>query len=222
MIQPVLFVVTLSIAPQDVEHPTRGPTAEEIQPHVVRIQHDASYIVLVHSSINHQCPMASPSQHQSNFFSIGCMPRFPPSTSTASRPARGSIGSSFSLGPQQLIDSYLDAHNLSSTTMSPNQSLALDPNRSMLSASPRRRRQKHPLATDTTDVFQDSFVEGEDEEEYSEWGIVDRMRLWRHDAMMQHLYETAIFWGDKVLSWTSTYTCLHHPQYNIHLGMHCL
>ena len=32
--------------------------------------------------------------------------------------------------------------------------------------------------------------------------IVDRIRLWQHDAMMQHLYQTAIFWGDKVFSWT--------------------
>ncbi|KZT29838.1 TPR-like protein [Neolentinus lepideus HHB14362 ss-1] len=32
--------------------------------------------------------------------------------------------------------------------------------------------------------------------------MVDRMRLWRHDAMMQHLYDTATFWGDKVLSFT--------------------
>ncbi|EKM78129.1 hypothetical protein AGABI1DRAFT_61147 [Agaricus bisporus var. burnettii JB137-S8] len=33
--------------------------------------------------------------------------------------------------------------------------------------------------------------------------MVDRMRLWRHDALMQHLYETAAFWGDKILSWTN-------------------
>lgn len=32
--------------------------------------------------------------------------------------------------------------------------------------------------------------------------MVEKMRTWRHDAMMQHLYETAAFWGDKVLSWT--------------------
>ena len=44
-------------------------------------------------------------------------------------------------------------------------------------------------------------VHGEDEEERS-WDMVDSMRLWRHDAIMQHLYETAAFWGDKVLSWT--------------------
>lgn len=97
--------------------------------------------------------------------------------------------------------------------------LALDPNRSMLTssprASPRRHRRlkdsssRHPLANDTMDVFQDLEAEqdldgDEDDEDDGEWGIVDRMRLWRHDALMQHLYETAAFWGDKVLSWTST------------------
>ncbi|KAG8959317.1 anaphase promoting complex subunit cdc16 [Tulasnella sp. 419] len=41
---------------------------------------------------------------------------------------------------------------------------------------------------------------GELDEE--DWSIVDRMRLWRHDAMMQHLHESAVFWGDKILSWT--------------------
>ncbi|KAG6915872.1 hypothetical protein DXG01_009480 [Tephrocybe rancida] len=61
---------------------------------------------------------------------------------------------------------------------------------------------QHPLANDTTDVFQDSDDDGDDDEEY-EWGMVDRMRLWRHDALMQHLYETAAFWGDKIVSWTN-------------------
>lgn len=125
---------------------------------------------------------------------------------------RGSIGSSFSFGPQHLVDSYIDAN---SSTVSNPISVALDPNRSVLPASPlrssprRHRRAKsstsrhpHPLANDTTDVFQDSEDDADDESEY-EWGIVDRMRLWRHDALMQHLYETAAFWGDKVLSWTN-------------------
>ncbi|KAH7920411.1 TPR-like protein [Leucogyrophana mollusca] len=52
------------------------------------------------------------------------------------------------------------------------------------------------------DVFQDSEAEADNDAEY-EWGMVDRMRLWRHDALMQHLYETAAFWGDKILSWTN-------------------
>ncbi|OCF40492.1 anaphase-promoting complex subunit 6 [Kwoniella heveanensis CBS 569] len=45
--------------------------------------------------------------------------------------------------------------------------------------------------------------EAEGEEEERTWSMVDSMRLWRHDAIMQHLYETAAFWGDKVLSWTA-------------------
>lgn len=114
---------------------------------------------------------------------------------------RASINSSFSFGPQSLVNSFVG----------PNSSLALDPNRSVLPSSPLRssprahRRTKgsigrHPLANDNTDVFQDSDDEGDEE---FEWGIVDRMRLWRHDALMQHLYDTAAFWGDKVLSWTN-------------------
>ena len=42
-----------------------------------------------------------------------------------------------------------------------------------------------------------------DDEDEHEWGMIDRMRLWRHDALMQHLYETAAFWGDKIVTWTS-------------------
>ena len=54
------------------------------------------------------------------------------------------------------------------------------------------------------DVFQDLEAEEDFDDDDGEWGVVDRMRLWRHDALMQHLYETAAFWGDKILSWTST------------------
>ena len=62
------------------------------------------------------------------------------------------------------------------------------------------------MANDTN-VFQDSDNEEEEEDSKYEWGMVDRMRLWRHDALMQHLYDTAAFWGDKIVSWTST--CRH-------------
>jgi anaphase-promoting complex subunit 6 len=72
---------------------------------------------------------------------------------------------------------------------------------------------RHPLANDSMDVFQDPEMESDNED--GEWGMVDRMRLWRHDALMQHLYETAAFWGDKILSWTSK-SCRHescqHPD----------
>ncbi|SJL04405.1 uncharacterized protein ARMOST_07771 [Armillaria ostoyae] len=125
---------------------------------------------------------------------------------------RSSFGSSFSFGPHNM-DSYIEDGN--SSTMSWSKSVALDPNRSMLPVSPlglsprRQRKAKessvrppHPLTIDTTDVFQGPEDDADDEQEH-EWGIIDRMRLWRHDAMMQHLYETAAFWGDKILSWTN-------------------
>ncbi|KAF9565181.1 TPR-like protein [Agrocybe pediades] len=136
----------------------------------------------------------------------GPMPRL--SSPSGSR-QRGSIASMFSYGPQTLVDSYADA-NTSSLSRA---NTSLDPNRSVLTASPQRSPRKHkkgksslgrahPLANDTTDVFQDSEDDADDESEY-EWGMVDRMRLWRHDALMQHLYDTAAFWGDKILSWTN-------------------
>jgi anaphase-promoting complex subunit 6 len=132
----------------------------------------------------------------------------PPGPAAYSHP-RASINSSFSFGPQSLVNSFVGS----------NPSLALDPNRSVLPSSPLRssprahRRTKgsigrHPLANDNTDVFQDSDDEGDED---FEWGMVDRMRLWRHDALMQHLYETAAFWGDKVLSWTSCVLSLFYP-----------
>ena len=121
---------------------------------------------------------------------------------------RGSINSSFSFGPQHLVDSYR------SSVASRSQS-ALDPNCSILQVSPLRSsphrrlkrkdhvsRHPHPLANDTSDVFQDSEIDA-DQEDDDGWDIVDRMRLWRHDALMQHLYETAAFWGDKIMTWTS-------------------
>ncbi|KAF7794820.1 hypothetical protein EIP86_005962 [Pleurotus ostreatoroseus] len=139
-------------------------------------------------------------------FAIPAVPNLP--SPSSSRP-RHSIGSSFSFGPQSLISSITEASATSHA-----RSFALDPNSSILPTSPfrssprRPRRPKastsrHPLANDTTDIFQDSIVEGEEDEEEYELGMVDRMRLWRHDALMQHLYDTAAFWGDKVVSWTN-------------------
>ena len=60
----------------------------------------------------------------------------------------------------------------------------------------------------------DDFVNGDglvDDEEGEEedqepvdpsWEMIARMRTWRHDAIHQHLYETAGFWGDKIFTWT--------------------
>ncbi|WRT68218.1 uncharacterized protein IL334_005194 [Kwoniella shivajii] len=50
--------------------------------------------------------------------------------------------------------------------------------------------------------IQEQEAEEQAEEEDVNWSMIDSMRIWRHDAIMQHLYETAAFWGDKILSWT--------------------
>jgi hypothetical protein len=53
-------------------------------------------------------------------------------------------------------------------------------------------------------------TEDEDDENDADdmsWGMIDSMRLWRNDAIIQHLYETAAFWGDKILSWTGAFHC---------------
>ncbi|KAF7327565.1 TPR-REGION domain-containing protein [Mycena kentingensis (nom. inval.)] len=129
--------------------------------------------------------------------------RFPSHPSRASPPpSRRSSINSFSFGPQQLVDLYLDA-NTSATS-------SLDPNRSILPVSPLRSSPRHqrPKENNTTNrgphpLANDTFNQDESSESSTEWNIIDRMRLWRHDALMQHLYETAAFWGDKVLSWTS-------------------
>ncbi|KAJ3002162.1 hypothetical protein NUW54_g5997 [Trametes sanguinea] len=130
------------------------------------------------------------------------IPRLP--SPSGSRP-RHSINNSFSFGPQNLVDSLAEANT---SGASDRRRSYLDPSRSILHASPLRssprvsRRAKttasrHPLANDTTDVFQDD-ADDEGEDEAHEWTIVDRMRLWRHDALMQHLYDSAAFWGDKI------------------------
>ncbi len=41
-----------------------------------------------------------------------------------------------------------------------------------------------------------------DDDEESEWTMIDSMRIWRSDAMTHHLYETAAFWANKILDWT--------------------
>ncbi|KAF8510783.1 hypothetical protein JB92DRAFT_2938245 [Gautieria morchelliformis] len=146
----------------------------------------------------------------------GPIPTLP---SGSGRP-RTSFSTSFSYGPQSLVNSILASTRSGSPLHStPNASTSgippvLDPNSSTFQASPRikaesqsgKRSGRHPLAESRNGPGMGSDQEGDDEEEEVEqedWTMVDRMRLWRHDALMQHLYETAAFWGDKVLSWTN-------------------
>jgi anaphase-promoting complex subunit 6 len=78
--------------------------------------------------------------------------------------------------------------------------------------SPRKRQERQMVdETDTSMQVEDlgliaDELDSEDEEdEEVNWGMIDSMRIWRNDALMQHLYETASFWGDKILSWTGKF-----------------
>lgn len=52
------------------------------------------------------------------------------------------------------------------------------------------------------------IIDGEDGAEPC-FTLVDRMRNWRNDAMTQHLYGTAEFWGSKVFGLTGRLQLLH-------------
>lgn len=72
--------------------------------------------------------------------------------------------------------------------------------------SPRKhaqaRQQEQAVEAEPEEVIM-TDDEGDEEEEVN-WGMIDSMRLWRQDAITQHMYQTAAFWGDKILSWTGT------------------
>ena len=115
--------------------------------------------------------MASTPPPPNNFF-------IPPIPRVNAR-QRGSLNTSFSFGPQSLVNSYIEANSSSLS--------ALNPNRSILQVSPirpsptrplRRAREsigRHPLANETTDIFQDTTDLSEsatdEQEDEVEWGI---------------------------------------------------
>ncbi|ELU40752.1 cell division control protein 16 [Rhizoctonia solani AG-1 IA] len=104
--------------------------------------------------------------------------------------ARGSLSTSISMGPHGLV------HSLYAASPTPPTRHHLDANASTLSASPRTSRirrdftslGRHPLANDGDE----NTTFGDDEEDSDDWTIVDKLRMWRHDAMMQHLYDTLL------------------------------
>ncbi|RXK38138.1 anaphase-promoting complex subunit 6 [Tremella mesenterica] len=144
-------------------------------------------------------------------------------------PARSSLSNSFSLAPTSLLDpeegdsvsfsfSYPTRRALSSAALS---HAAEQGNKGMAQVSPRlkpiTRNARQTIVQDKhtrvrsrlvheindKDKGKGKGVVDEDDGEERTWSMVDSMRLWRHDAIMQHLYETASFWGDKILSWTA-------------------
>ncbi|GAA6027906.1 hypothetical protein JCM8097_001775 [Rhodosporidiobolus ruineniae] len=93
--------------------------------------------------------------------------------------------------------------------------LSLSPRRPSLAqsgstATTRPRHRGTPLAysnaphhRDGHDADASGFLGQSMLDEDAPWTMVDRMRNWRNDAMTQHLYDSAKFWGSKVLGMTS-------------------
>jgi len=91
--------------------------------------------------------------------------------------------------------------------------LSLSPRRPSLaqsgSTTTTRPRRGTPLAfarpagaaADGGDDDHSGFL-GQSVDEAAPWTLVDRLRNWRNDAMTQHLYDSAKFWGGKVLELT--------------------
>ncbi|GAA5861337.1 hypothetical protein JCM8547_006096 [Rhodosporidiobolus lusitaniae] len=83
--------------------------------------------------------------------------------------------------------------------------LSLSPRRPSLapsgSTATTRPRRGTPLAFAHHDADDSGFL-GQSIDEDAPWTMVDRMRNWRNDAMTQHLYDSAKFWGGKVLGMT--------------------
>ncbi|GAA6010469.1 hypothetical protein JCM11491_006953 [Sporobolomyces phaffii] len=85
---------------------------------------------------------------------------------------------------------------------------------STLSLSPRRPSLANSGSTATTrprrgatglaynSIGDDTSLMDDEEDSSAPWTMIDRMRNWRNDAMTQHLYDSAKFWGGKVLGLT--------------------
>ena len=89
----------------------------------------------------------------------------------------------------------------STSPADPTTKLRRQSNLSTLSLSPR------PPTTSSTATTRPRRTPGyqQDESSYIEeepYTLVDRLRNWRNDAMTQHLYGTAEFWGSKVFGLT--------------------
>ncbi len=64
-------------------------------------------------------------------------------------------------------------------------------------SSPQPANVRAAFGAESADEADDISLDGEEEEAAS---TLTRLRRWRQDAMQQHLYDTAIFWGSKVLA----------------------
>ncbi|SPO28503.1 related to anaphase control protein cut9 [Ustilago trichophora] len=60
------------------------------------------------------------------------------------------------------------------------------------------------LALESADETDNISLDDDNDDDAESNSTLTRLRRWRQDAMQQHLYDTAIFWGSKVLSLETT------------------
>ena len=116
------------------------------------------------------------------------------------QPARAYDQSSSSLSIEQVEGLRRQSH-LSTLSLSPRRP-SLAPSGSTTTARPRRGTS---LAVAAGADVDDSGFLGQSVDDAAPWTMVDRMRNWRNDAMTQHLYDSAKFWGGKVLGITGAH-----------------
>ncbi|GAA5914858.1 hypothetical protein JCM6882_007823 [Rhodosporidiobolus microsporus] len=151
--------------------------------------------------------------------------RYPPSTSryaTRSAARSSAYDHSTSNISQEHLESLRRQSNFSTLSLSPRRpsSLAASGSTATTRAPPRRRgttlhftagpssgtaggdESGFGMVGDDTGEGDGYDDEAEEAGEDAPWTMVDRMRNWRNDAMTQHLYDSAKFWGGKVLGMT--------------------
>ncbi|KAK4700979.1 anaphase-promoting complex subunit 6, partial [Phenoliferia sp. Uapishka_3] len=153
-----------------------------------------------------------PAQSTSNLggFSFSSIP--PPGPSRARPPARRPSASfdlsntSSSLTSDQL-DNLRRQSGLSTLPLSPRRPSTAQSGSTATTRAPRRTSGLSRAHGGDAD---ESITEGHEMEDEAremegdaeDWTLVDRMRNWRNDAMTQHLYSTANFWGSKIFGLT--------------------
>ncbi|GAA5966860.1 hypothetical protein JCM21900_001177 [Sporobolomyces salmonicolor] len=156
------------------------------------------------ASISRRHPSPSPppiASTSNNSFSFS--DRLPAVPSSAQRGKKSSRTDLFDLSTSSLSHEQVEGLRRQSNFST----LSLSPRRPSIAASgstaTTRPKRGIGLAYSVNGTGDESSFLGRDEDDETvPWTMVDRMRNWRNDAKTQHLYDSAKFWGGKVLGLT--------------------
>lgn len=102
------------------------------------------------------------------------------------------------------VEGLIRQANLSTLSLSPRRPTGATSTGTGSTATTRpRRAARYTLDEQSFQRHAQQERDNDDAQEPPPFTLVDRMRNWRNDAMTQHLYGTAEFWGSKVFEMTS-------------------